>query len=169
MRKNLILSAGILILITFWICNLLAAQNDVLGPLPADVSGAKNSDVKTYLLKISELPGSVKNAMPIDTHQSDLKMADSGKPWNKTDLVTDSSLPFRRLIWATEVNKHFVVHYEIGGIAYGTRFLIFSPEDKNGERTLEWKATAREVAKDFGAFLKMVADGKIPFHSRMHL
>ncbi|ORB87299.1 hypothetical protein B1987_06475 [Mycobacterium kansasii] len=45
-------------------------------------------------------------------------IADIGAPFNKTDAVTDPTLPFRRLIRAGNRGAEWFVWYEHGGLAY---------------------------------------------------
>lgn len=45
-------------------------------------------------------------------------LADVGAPFNKTDSVTDPTLPFRRLIRAGNRDTDWFVWYEHGGVGY---------------------------------------------------
>ena len=112
-----------------------------------------------YLTKISQIPKSVIEVMTNAMHMGQLRMADKGGKWNDTDVVLEPDLPFRRLIWAVETQKHFVIHYELGGIGYSTHFLVISPPDTNGKRKLEWAAVylgpeKQNNLKDFVAAAK---------------
>lgn len=114
-----------------------------------------------YLTKVSEIPKSVVEVMTNTMHMGQLKMADKDGEWNVTDAVTNPNLPFRRLIWAVETQKHFVVHYELGGIGYSTHFLVISPPDENGKRKLEWAAVSFNKADDLNKFLAMAKSKKL--------
>jgi hypothetical protein len=114
-----------------------------------------------YLTKVSEIPEAVIEVMKTAMHSDKLKMADKNGKWNVTDVVTDPDLPFRRLIWAVETQKHFVVHYELGGLGYSTHFLVISPPDTNGKRKLEWAAVCFEKKNDLKEFLTVAKSGKL--------
>ena len=90
-------------------------------------------------------------------------MADNGGNWERYDVVYDDTLPFRRLIWAVEVQQHYVLHFEQGGMAYSTHFLVISPADSKGRRTLEWAAISFKQARDLEGFLDSAKAGKLRF------
>src|SRR5436309_12102174 len=43
------------------------------------------------------------------------RLAEPGQKWGATDVITDASLPRKRLIWAVVAGEYYVVHYERGG------------------------------------------------------
>lgn len=59
---------------------------------------------------VSQLPPQLLKLLP--------PIADIGAPFNKTDAITDPTLPFRRLIRAGYRGTDWFVWYEHGGIAY---------------------------------------------------
>ncbi|VAZ77186.1 hypothetical protein LAUMK4_03362 [Mycobacterium persicum] len=59
---------------------------------------------------VSQLPAELRQILP--------PIADIGAPFNKTDAVTDPTLPFRRLIRAGSRDNDWFVWYEHGGITY---------------------------------------------------
>jgi hypothetical protein len=115
----------------------------------------------TYVTKVSDIPDSVIEVMKTATGYDKLKMANKGGKWNMSDAVLDPDLPFRRLIWAVEAQKHFVVHYEHGGIGYSTHFLVISPPGDDGKRKLEWAAVSFKKADNLKKFLTMAKSGKL--------
>src|SRR5690348_9701135 len=40
------------------------------------------------------------------------RLADPGGKWEATDVISDPSLPRKRLIWAAAAGEYYVVHYE---------------------------------------------------------
>ena len=129
--------------------------------VPPALAPLENEKPTAYLAKISDLPQSVVDAVKTAMRGGKLHMADRGGAWNETDDVDDPSLPFRRLLWATEVKKYFVIHYEMGGIGYSTHFLVISPEEKTGNRRLVWSAVSFSKASDFDEFFRLLQAGKI--------
>jgi hypothetical protein len=51
-------------------------------------------------------------------------VADVGAPWNKTDSVSDPTLPFRRLIRAGYRGTDWFVWYEQGGVGYSWHAVV---------------------------------------------
>src|SRR5690348_9612548 len=43
------------------------------------------------------------------------RLAEPGQKWEATDVISDPSLPRKRLIWAAVAGEYYVVHYERGG------------------------------------------------------
>jgi hypothetical protein len=68
-----------------------------------------------YIKKVKDIPMPVKKAFGQAMGAKQFDMADTGGAWNKTDVVTNPSLLFRRLIWAVETTGYYVIHYEMGG------------------------------------------------------
>jgi hypothetical protein len=122
-----------------------------------------------YLTMLGELPRSVRAAVFEAIKSDDRRIADRGTLWNKTDTPTDPSLPYRRLIWAAEVKQYYVIHYEKGGEGWSTCFLIISPEEKAGKKSLVWAGVSFNVAGDYSAFLRLMKEGKVHSDPRIGL
>src|SRR6266581_6316264 len=54
----------------------------------------------------------------------DGKLAEPGQNWNATCVITDPTLPGKRLIWGAVGGECYVVHYERGGIAHSFHILV---------------------------------------------
>jgi hypothetical protein len=67
------------------------------------------------LRTVSDLPGGIQRLYTVKG-ESRIAMADPGKRFESTDVVTDPTLPSRRLIFAGVVQDRAFVHYEQGGI-----------------------------------------------------
>jgi len=142
---------------------LLIAVN-VLGqsPPPAVIDQLGPDKSLNYVTKFSDIPKSVIDVMKTATRSSKLEMADKGGKWNATDAVLEPNLPFRRLIWAVETQKHFVVHYELSGVGYSTHFLVISPPGDDGKRKLEWAAVSfNKNANNLKKFLALAKSKKL--------
>jgi hypothetical protein len=145
------------------LCFLFTAHAFAQSPPPAVIDKLGPDTSLKYLTKVSEIPASVIEVMTSTMHMGQLKIADKGGKWNDSDVVTDTDLPFRRLIWAVETQKHFVVHYEKGGIGYSTHFLVISPPDADGKRKLEWAAVSLKAKthSNLKEFLATAKSGKL--------
>lgn len=79
------------------------------------------------------------------------RLAEPGQRWEATDVITDSKLPRKRLIWAAMRGEYYVVHYERGGVGHSFHILLATLEGGNKARVL-WHAVGDQL-KDFPAFL----------------
>jgi hypothetical protein len=78
------------------------------------------SENYTILRRVTELPRGIQKLYTIKG-ESRVAMADPGERFQATDVVEDSTLPWRRLIFAGVAQDRAFVHYEHGGIG---RFLV---------------------------------------------
>jgi hypothetical protein len=79
------------------------------------------------------------------------RLADPGKRWEATDVITDSKLPRKRLIWAVVSGEYYVVHYERGGRAHNFHILLATFKHGGNARDL-WRGVGEQL-KDFPAFI----------------
>jgi len=81
------------------------------------------------------------------------RLADPGQKWEATDLITDASLPRKRLIWAVAGDQcYYVVHYERGGRAHSFHVLVATRKKGETKVTVIWRGIGSQL-KDFKAFL----------------
>jgi hypothetical protein len=73
------------------------------------------------LRSVSNLPGGIQRLYTVKG-ESRIAMADPGKSFEATDVITDPTLPGRRLVLAGVAQDRAFVHYEQGG--RGTFFVI---------------------------------------------
>jgi hypothetical protein len=90
----------------------------------------------------------------------DGKLAEPGQNWNATCVITDPSLPGKRLIWAAVGGEYYVVHYERGGIAHTFHILVGKLGKNDAKPTLVWRAVGGPF-KDYAAFLDALRTGKL--------
>ena len=90
----------------------------------------------------------------------DGKLAEPGQKWNATCVITDPSLPGKRLIWAAVGGDHYVVHYERGGIEHSFHILVAKLTKSDAKATLVWRAVGGPL-KDYAAFLDALRSGKL--------
>jgi len=129
--------------------------------LPAVLTEIEGARPNKYLNKVKDIPIPVKKAFAQAMFGKEFKMADRGGAWNKTDVVTNPSLPFRRLIWAAEIKGYYVIHYEWGGYAYSTHYLIAARDREKDKWSVVWSAAAFERSRDFPAFITDLKKGKL--------
>jgi hypothetical protein len=91
--------------------------------------------------------------------------ADDGKPvpgqnWQATDVITDPTLPGKRLIWAAVGDEYYVVHYERGGIAHTFHILVVKLGKNDAKPTMVWRAVGGWL-KDYAAFVDTLRSGKL--------
>jgi hypothetical protein len=90
----------------------------------------------------------------------DGKLAEPGQNWNATDVITDPTLPGKRLIWAAIGEEYYVVHYERGGIAHSFHILVAKLPKNDAKPTVVWRAVGHQL-KDDAAFLDALRNGKL--------
>jgi hypothetical protein len=90
----------------------------------------------------------------------DGKIADPGQKWNATCVITDPTLPGKRLIWAAVVGDYYVVHYERGGIAHTFHVLVAKLTKDDAKPKVIWRAVGQQL-KDYAAFLDALRSGKL--------
>jgi hypothetical protein len=90
----------------------------------------------------------------------DGKLAEPGQKWNATCVITDPSLPGKRLIWAAVGGEYYVVHYERGGIAHSFHILVAKQTKNDAKSVLVWRAVGAPL-KDYAAFLDALRTGKL--------
>ena len=90
----------------------------------------------------------------------DGKLAEPGQKWNATCVITDPSLPGKRLIWAAVGGEYYVVHYERGGIAHSFHILVGKLTKSDAQPKVVWRAVGTPL-KDYAVFLDALRSGKL--------
>jgi hypothetical protein len=90
----------------------------------------------------------------------DGKLAEPGQNWNATDVITDPTLPGKRLIWAAIGGEYYVVHYERGGIDHSFHILVAKVTKNDAKPKMVWRAVGHQL-KDYAAFLEALRTGKL--------
>ena len=80
-------------------------------------------------------------------------LAESGQKWEATDVITDGSLPRKRLIWAAVSGVHYVIHYERGGRGHSFHVLVATLAKGETKPKVVWRGVGRQL-KDYDAFVK---------------
>jgi hypothetical protein len=97
-----------------------------LQPQPAKLQPDELA-AETYSLATSpaDLPRSVRVALARQLGQGQLHIAAAGRPYNASDVVVDSALPYHRLVCAAVGSKYVVVQVEEGGLSPQLSTIVF--------------------------------------------
>lgn len=90
----------------------------------------------------------------------DGKLAEPGQKWNATCVITDPTLPGKRLIWAAVGGEYYVVHYERGGIDHSFHVLVAKLTKDEAKPKVIWQAVGRQL-KDYTTFVDALRSGKL--------
>jgi len=88
------------------------------------------------------------------------EVAEPGQNWNATDVVTDRTLPAKRLIWAAIAGDYYVVHYERGGVAHTYHILVAKLEKGGTKAEIMWQAMGGPF-KDYAGFVDALRNEKL--------
>ena len=80
------------------------------------------------------------------------RLAEPGQKWEATDLITDSTLPCKRLIWAASGGGYCVVHYERCGRGHSFHVLVAICKQGDSKAKVVWRAVGHQL-EDYSAFL----------------
>jgi len=88
------------------------------------------------------------------------KLAEPGQKWEATDVISDPTLPRKRLIWGATDGENYVVHYERGGRAHSFHVLVASFKKGDTKPKQTWRGIGDRL-KDYSAFLDALRSGKL--------
>jgi hypothetical protein len=88
------------------------------------------------------------------------KLAEPGQKWQVTDIITDDSLPRKRLIWGVTDGEHYVVHYEQGGRGHSFHVLVATYNAGDSKAKVVWEG-AGDQFKDYSPFLIALEKNKL--------
>jgi len=107
----------------------LAAAAWAQGPVLPTVAPSLQAHVRAERFQavtaVRGLPLGVREELQRMFGSSAMAIADPGAPFQATDVVTDPTLPIRRLSVAGCSQDHCLVYYERGGIAHVWRAVLF--------------------------------------------
>jgi hypothetical protein len=86
------------------------------------------------------------------------RFAQPGEKWEPTDIISDASLPWKRLIWAAKSENYYVVHYERGGRCHSFHILVATME--NGEASAVWRAVGHSF-QNYAEFVEGLHTGAL--------
>jgi hypothetical protein len=88
------------------------------------------------------------------------RLAERGQKWEATDVISDPSLPHKRLIWAAVAGEYYVVHYERGGRGHSFHVVIATLAEGEQKPKFVWRGVGDQL-KDYPAFLDALRSGKL--------
>ena len=80
-------------------------------------------------------------------------LAEPGHEWEATDVIMDSMLPTKRLIWAVVGGEYYVVHYERGGRGHTFHVLVATFKQGDPEAKVIWRGVGGHF-EDFKSFFE---------------
>jgi hypothetical protein len=111
------------------------------------------------ILKVGDLPASVRTALQDLYGGPPLSLAEPDAPFAATDVITDQQLPGRRLIAAGCSPEHCLVHYERGGIAHVYYVVLFALSGTTSR--LEWGGMASGRLPDIATVQSDLVAGRV--------
>jgi hypothetical protein len=117
-----------------WSCAILLScatgvASDVQAPLPVLLSDTVRAHLRherfQVVSSVRGLPLGVREELQRMFGSSALAIAEPGAPFQVTDVITDPTLPLRRMHLAGCSQDHCLVYYERGGIAHTWYAVLF--------------------------------------------
>ena len=122
------------------------------------------TDQFTILTSVSTIPDRVLDRFRQLTKNDGVLLAEPGAYFQVTDVIVNSELPGRRLIFAGASKEYCFIHYEMGGIAH-TYFVILFRLAGDGA-TFEWGARSDHAFRDLGELRKAIAEKRLSENPR---
>ncbi|MFN7977792.1 MAG: hypothetical protein U0P30_06620 [Vicinamibacterales bacterium] len=107
-----------LTLVFLAVAGAAAAQTSVQPTVPAAIQGHVRDERFQPVTAVRGLPLGVREELQRMFGSTAMAIADPGEKFQVTDVITDPSLPIRRLSVAACSQDHCLVYYERGGIAH---------------------------------------------------
>jgi hypothetical protein len=95
------------------------------------------------------------------------RLAEPGQKWEVTDVISEPSLPRKRLIWAAVADEYYVVHYERGGYSHSFHILVATLKKGDQKPKVVWRSVSDRL-KDYPAFLSALRNGKLDDSQNYH-
>ncbi len=86
---------------------------------------------------VDSIPRPLVYALPFTDTEAELVMADPDEVFNKTDVILDEDLPFKRLIFGGQSDRYWFIYYEQGGWGYGCHFILFEYIDNSIDQMMQ--------------------------------
>lgn len=103
----------------------IAAQSPIAPTVPAAVQVHVRDERFQPVTAVRGLPLGVREELQRMFGSTAMAIADPGQPFQVTDVITDPSLPIRRMSVAGCSQDHCLVYYERGGIAHTWHAVLF--------------------------------------------
>jgi hypothetical protein len=93
-----------------------------------------------FIQTLHDIPRGILAACASSAPGHDFRIADPGQPFRAGDVVRDPNEPHRRLIWATRLPDHYIIHYEFGGSGHGYAVLLVREAHGQNHPRVVWAA-----------------------------
>jgi hypothetical protein len=125
--------------------------------------------VEKLITQVQNLPLPVQSALARIFHQSKLYLGNPNQPLGvELSLPGQADFPARRLIFAFESLKYYVIYFEVGPPAIHASVLVLNKRGRKSPR-LVWGAADlhRPFAEDRSGLVRRIASGKLFEHRTM--
>jgi hypothetical protein len=124
-RPGFGLALGLLVFRLLILGVLPASAQPVSSTVPAPIGAHVRSERFQVVTAVRGLPLGVREELQRMFGSAAMAIAEPGAPFQATDVVTDPSLPNRRMSVAGCSQDHCLVYYERGGIAHVWHAVLF--------------------------------------------
>jgi hypothetical protein len=109
--------------------------------------------------QVDRLPESLKIAFSALSGQPDFKTANPGEKYQATDVIVETGLPPRRLLFAGISKDKYFVHYEMGGHSHSVHIAVFGVDSEN--KVMFLSGGPGSHARDLLQLRSMVVAGRL--------
>lgn len=111
---------------------------------------------------VDSIPEPIFNAIPNNSFEGVIAMADPGEDYNKSDAVDNPDMPFSRLIFAGHSDQIWFIYSEEGGIARHKRLVLYKYSNGQVELLNELTFLLFQIAADLDELRQqIVSDNEI--------
>jgi hypothetical protein len=132
------------------VLSLLRVQASFASPQAKEV--LLSDVVFTELLNVKDIPDSIVKKLSELAEDQNLTMANPDEDFQSTDVVYEKGLPRRRLLWGVLSKDYCLIHYEQGGIARSSHFVLFK---RYGAKVL-WDALSGHSLRNFAELRQLL-------------
>jgi hypothetical protein len=137
-------------------CLLVSTGVANVTKLSDEARAALHGDDFTIVKKMGQIPPGVLQALKDVSTSGDFTAADFGKPFEKTDVATDKSLPLRQLQFAAISKNYVLIHYALGGRGLSYFFILLK---KSGDKfAIIWTASGPQCSDLHQLLTKLTSD-----------
>ncbi len=154
-RTRLLCAIGV----SLWSVGTAGSQATSPGPLSAELRAHVRNEQFGIVTSLRGLPLGVRDALQTLFGSRTLAIAEPGAEFQRTDVVVDPALPFRRLAVAGCSADHCLVSYARGGDAHTWQVALF--HWRPAATRFEWGGAAPGGLKTIDDVRKAVLSGAI--------
>lgn len=145
--------------VTLSSCTAAGSQATDAGALPAPLRAHLQNERFQMVASLRGLPLGVRDSLQGSFGRSTLDIAETGAPFQATDVAADPNLPTRRLVAAGCSTDHCIVYFERGGIAHTWHVMVFHWTP--AATRFEWGGTAPGAMANIDEVRNAILSGAI--------